>query len=315
MTLVKTFVFFILFGFGLLVHAAGEAYVSEVRYLHVQKGQTLHNIIKRLYPAKNKEWPNITREIVRLNPHAFIDNNSALMKADVRLTLPAKKTKKIIEKLKKVGSVVAASGNVIAVNKSKISRKLSNGNPVYIGDKVVTGEDGFVRLEMIDNAILDLRCFSILVIEDYDLNTTKRRSILNLLQGSLRKITGQIGKMSEDVYELKTPVASIGVRGTEYALRVFQSKGCGGTIDTDNGLYLEVIKGLVDVHNTAGEAVVAKGENIYVPLPTVAPAKIVAKAGVINPVQKSPEVIQQEPEEESNLLWWLLGLVAIALLI
>lgn len=82
---------------------------------------------------------------------------------------------------------------------------------------------------MIDNAVLDLRFFSIMVIEEYALNDTSRRSIINLLQGSLKKVTGEMGKLAEDVHALKTPLASIGVRGTEYALRVFQSKGYGGT--------------------------------------------------------------------------------------
>ena len=311
MTLVKLFIFFLLLCSSLSVKAATEAYVSEIRYLHIQKGQTLHNILKRLYPSRNKEWRLITKEIVQLNPHAFINNDPTRMKADVRLTLPevvSGKSKKTVETAKRVGSVATLSGSVIAVDKRKISRKLHPGHPVYIGDKIITGEDGAVRLRMIDDAILDLRCFSIMVIEDYALNTSDRRSILNLLQGSLRKVTGKIGKMSQDVYELKTPMASVGVRGTEYALRVFQSKGCGGTIDVDDGLYLEVIKGLVEVHNTAGEVVIAQGEAVYVPLPKTVPERTKVQAGVLNPVQ-------QNPDEETNYWWWLLGIAAIALLI
>ena len=311
MTLVKLFIFFLLLCSSVSVNAAAETYVSDIRYLHVQKGQTLHNIMKRLYPSRNKEWRDVAKEIVQLNPHAFINNDPTRMKANVRLTLPGKgavESTKSVETVKRVGSVTTLSGSVIAVDKRKISRKLHAGYPVYIGDKIITGEDGAVRLQMIDDAILDLRCYSIMVIEDYALNTSNRRSILNLLQGSLRKVTGKIGKMSEDVYELKTPVASVGVRGTEYALRVFQSKGCGGTIDTDDGLYLEVIKGLVDVHNTAGGVVIAKGEAVYVPLPKTVPEKTKVKAGVLNPAQHIAD-------EGTNYWWWLLGVVAIALLI
>jgi hypothetical protein len=219
--LFKLLAFLFAFSLGSTGIAATDDYSAGIRYLHVQKGQTLHNIVKRLYPT------------VRLNPQAFIDEDPTRMKADVQLTLPGadkKKTTVAVATVKKVGLVQTVSGSVIAVDKSKVSRKLLVGNPVYLGDKVITGEDGLVRLKMIDDAILDLRCFSIMVIEDYAINPDNRRSILNLLQGSLRKVTGKIGKMSEDVYELKTPVASVGVRGTEYALRVFQSKGCGGTI-------------------------------------------------------------------------------------
>lgn len=294
---------------------AEEDYSADIRYLHVQKGQTLHNIIQRLYPDRAADWPKLTRDIVRLNPHAFINSDPTKMKADVRLTLPQKVV--LPAKAKKVGVVVEVSGSVVAVDKSKVSRKLSKGYPVYLGDKVITGETGYVRLQMIDKAVLDLRCFSIMVIEEYALSNTSRRSILNLLQGSLKKVTGEIGKMANDVYELKTPVASVGVRGTEYALRVFQSKGCGGTVDADDGLYLEVIKGLVDVHNETGQEVIAKGETAYVPLPKAAPQKIKIKPGLFKPVEKSEVIEAAAVEEESttSLWWWLLGIVGIALLI
>ncbi len=317
MYLVKLLIFLFIFGLNPTVSIAKEAYNADIRYLHVQRGQTLHNIIRRLYPERKKEWPQLTRDIVRINPHAFVDNDPTKMKAGVRLKLP----KKVVVrsqpakpvKLKQVGVVAESRGKVLAVDRRQVSRKLKQGEPVFLGDKVVTGEDGYVRLKMIDDALLDLRCFSIMVIEEYALNTSNRRSILNLLQGSLKKVTGKIGKLTEDVYELRTPVASVGVRGTEYALRVFQSKGCGGTVDADDGFYLEVIKGLVDVHNEAGKAVIAKGETAYVPLPKAVPQKVKIKPGIVKPVVKA-EV--KEPEEEGGgFWWWLLGIVGVALLI
>ena len=312
MYLVKLLIFLFIFGLNPAVSFSKEAYNADIRFLHVQKGQTLHNIVTRLYPERKKEWQQLTRDIIRLNPHAFIDNDPTKMKAGVRLELPKRVVVRSTPiqpvKLKKVGTVAESDGSVIAVDRRKVSRKLVKGTPVFLGDKVITGEDGYVRLNMIDDAVLDLRCFSIMVIEEYALNTSSRRSILNLLQGSLKKVTGQIGKMTEDVYELKTPVASVGVRGTEYALRVFQSKGCGGTIDADDGFYLEVIKGLVDVHNEAGREVIAKGETVYVPLPKAVPKKVEVKPGIIKPVKESEE-------EGSSFWWWILGIVGIALLI
>lgn len=308
---------------------AETKFKTDVRYLHVQQGQTVHNIVKRLYPKNVKKWPEITQDIVRMNPHAFVNNNPTRMKAGVRLSLPLKVLTRT-KPQKKVGVVSDMSGSVIAVNQQRVSRKLASGYPVYLGDKVITGESGKVRLRMIDDAILDLRCYSIMVIEAYAISTSKGTSVLNLLQGSLKKITGKIGKLTNDIYQLKTPVAHIGVRGTEYALRVYQSKGCGGTVDADNGLYLEVIKGLVDVHNEAGGAVIAKGEMAYVPLPKSKPKKVKIKPGVLKPVVSKPveekpvikpvadvEIIEPRPvEEESNSVWWwLLGIAAVALLI
>jgi len=257
----KLLILLFIIGLNPVLSSAAESYNAEVRYLYVQKGQTLHNIIRRLYPNQPKKWPQLKQDIVQLNPHAFVGNDATKMKAGVRLTLPKKVLVPKLVKVKKVGVVTQIKGSVLAIDKRKVSRKLKKGNSVYLGDKVITGESGTVQLKMIDDAVLDLRCFSIMVIEEYVLDTTNRSSIINLLQGSLNKVTGKIGKLTDDIYELKTPVASVGVRGTEYALRVFLSKGCGGTLDADDGLYIKVIKGLVNVHNEAGIEVVAKGRN------------------------------------------------------
>ena len=291
---------------------------TEVRYLYVQPGQTLHNIVRRLYPQRRVQWPRLRADIVRLNPHAFVNGDERRMKAGVKLTLPSEQqTVALITRDKRqVGVVVARRGRAIAVGADRISRKLSAGQPVYLGDKLVTGEDGFLRLRMVDNALLDLRCFSIMVIEQYNLKPSNRRSILNLLQGSLRKVSGEIGKWKEDIYELKTPLASVGVRGTEYALRVFQSKGCDGSIDTgDDGLYLEVIKGLVNVYNEADETPVVKGDTVYVALPDAAPVKKTIAPGVIvvEPDVQREAVVAEE--EDSSLWWWLLGALALVVLL
>lgn len=313
---VKLSILFFALVFNSSVSFAKEEFNADTRYLHVQKGQTLHNIVKRLYPNQVKQWQKLSSDIVRQNPHAFINNDPTRMKADVRLTLPQKMVLRAVPikpvKKQQVGVVVESSGSVLAVDKRNVSRKLANGTPVFLGDKIITGENGLVRLRMIDEAILDLRCFSIMVIEKYALNVSHRKSILNLLQGSLKAVSGKIGKLTKDVYQLKTPLASIGIRGTEYALRVFQSKGCGGTIDADDGLYLEVINGLVDVYNEAGREVIAKGEAVSVPLPKAMPRKVKIKPGVIKPVLAADI---KEPEEESSIWWWLLGIVAVVLLI
>ncbi|MDX1434446.1 MAG: FecR domain-containing protein, partial [Gammaproteobacteria bacterium] len=42
------------------------------------------------------------------------------------------------------------------------------------------------------------------------------RSFFSLLKGGLRTITGAIGKLNRKAYQIRTPVATIGIRGTEY---------------------------------------------------------------------------------------------------
>lgn len=287
----------------------------EVRFLYVQPGQTLHNIVKRLYSHRTSEWPKIANDIVRMNPHAFVGNDATKMKAGVRLELPQRQKIKKLVKLSTndnhVGDVLISRGQALAVSRDSKSRKLVAGDHVFIGDKLITGADGFIRLQMIDDAILDLRCYSIMVIEDYAIKSTSgsNRSVLNLIKGSLKKITGNIGKWKEDIYQLKTPVASIGVRGTEYALRVFQSKGCDGTVDLDdNGLYLEVLQGLVEVSNKSGTITVEKPDTLYISLPGEKPVRKLIKAGVIYPAEVSVDT-----DSDVSNWWYVLGLIVLAL--
>ncbi len=310
---------FILVLLSICVHGvqAESGINTDIRYLYVQPGQTLHNIVKRLYPERKAEWDKLRRQIVRENPHAFVDGDETKMKAGVRLELPRRYVTRPMPKLqaqmKMVGKVVVADGQAIALGHDNITRQLIAGGSVYVGDKLITGVDGFLRLKMVDQALLDLRCYSIMVIEAYDLHSTTRTSVINLLQGSLRKVTGEIGKWKEDVYELRTPVASIGVRGTEYALRVFQSKGCSGSIDTDDdGLYVKVIEGLVEVYNKAARTQVVKDDTLYIALPDEAPQEKAIMPGVLEPVI---EPLDEKPEESSNSLWWwaAAGVVLIAL--
>jgi len=188
--------------FTMLVPTNGQCKgLSDIdsRYLYVQPGQTLHNIVSRLYPGQEARWPQLRKEIVHLNPSAFVNGKESGLKAGVRLILPHKDKQHV---LKRVGEVVQVQGQVAAVGLDKITRKLAVGDGVYVGDKLITGEDGFLRLTMIDHAKLDLRCFTIMVIEEYALHNADRRSILKLLQGSIRKISGEIGKMKNDIYEL-----------------------------------------------------------------------------------------------------------------
>lgn len=294
---------------------AADKIDAEVRYLYVQKGQTLHNIVRRLYPERQAEWDKLKKQIVQQNPHAFINGDETQMIAGVRISLPRRmvmKPRSATPPPSRVGEVEIARGQTIAVGRDKVSRDLIVGDDVFVGDKIITGETGFLRLKMIDQARLDLRCYSIMVIEKYNLQSKSRSSILNLLQGSLRKVTGEIGKWGEDIYELRTPIASVGVRGTEYALRVFQSKGCDGSIDTDDdGLYVKVINGLVDVHNKAASTVVAKDGTLYIPVPDSKPVEKDIKQGTFEEVKPEPE---PELEEEKSYTW-LWGVLGLALLV
>lgn len=92
---------------------------------------------------------------------------------------------------------------------------LSKGEKVQVGDKLSTGGGGLLQLKMSDDALISLRANSSLHIECYEQLCLK----LNLLYGEVRQVTGSLGQTHKDRFRLNTPVAAIGVRGTDFITR------------------------------------------------------------------------------------------------
>ncbi len=100
--------------------------------------------------------------------------------------------------------------------------------------------------------------------------TTQSRSFYVLLKGGFRSITGAIGKEDKAAYRVRTPVATIGIRGTDYTA-VFCSSDCtGGKRD---GLYVSVAEGGVFMKNKAGMLELNPGDFGFVAGPATRPAR------------------------------------------
>ena len=98
------------------------------------------------------------------------------------------------------------------------SRLAANGIRVNEGDTVTTFKGAESQLHMLDGAYLMVRENSRIKIETYVADGgDKDRSILDLIKGTARSITGWIGKYNRATYEIHTPIlVTIGVRGTDH---------------------------------------------------------------------------------------------------
>ncbi|MDH5484856.1 MAG: FecR family protein [Gammaproteobacteria bacterium] len=304
-------VMFLLLAFFVVqsVEALPNAFNAQKRFLYVQPGQTVFGIVKVLYPEKQQQWPEIIKQIVRENPHAFENHQATRIKIGERIKLPSLKSYVLPSNLvvykgpEAVGQVVQARGRAFAISAKKENRSLATGSEVYVGDRLFTGVNGYLQLSMIDDARIDLRCNSEMLIEDYQLLRAGNRSVIYLLKGSLRKITGSIGKLANDLYEMKTPMATVGVRGTDYALRVLQSHGCDGSLDVNSdGLFVRVNQGAIDLKNKSGMTALSAGNAAHVAGDGENPQNINTRGGVFD---------QATEEDESSSWWWLLGLLLI----
>ena len=139
------------------------------------------------------------------------------------------------------------------------------GVKVTHGDTAVTGAGGYARIEMTDGGEIVLRPNAALQIEAYSFEPGKPEGdsfIFSMLRGGLRTVTGLISKRgNQDAYRLRTATSTIGIRGTQFDLRVCLAD-CGTLPD---GTYVAVKSGAVQAANTAGNQLVSSGQVAFVP--------------------------------------------------
>jgi hypothetical protein len=96
------------------------------------------------------------------------------------------------------------------------------GMPVQETDKVVTGDDGTVGITFADNSLLSVGPNSVFAIDRYVFDSTTHAGQFEstLSKGTLAVISGKMVKQSPDAMRVRTPSAIMGVRGTEFIVRV-----------------------------------------------------------------------------------------------
>jgi len=90
-----------------------------------------------------------------------------------------------------------------------------NGSEVNPGDIIIAEADGMAQLAMIDQAKLSLRSNSRLRIDSYQKKAGDQDgAVLSLLRGTLRTFTGLLTTSNREKYQMKTRVATVGIRGS-----------------------------------------------------------------------------------------------------
>lgn len=115
-----------------------------------------------------------------------------------------------------IGSVVKARGNIASVLRS-LPRTLREGSDVKFLDTILTGEDTRAEIVLIDDSQLSIGDNSELTIDEMVYEPGKKgRGVLTLARGVFRMVSGKINKHDGGTLTLRTPVATIGVRGTDF---------------------------------------------------------------------------------------------------
>jgi hypothetical protein len=99
------------------------------------------------------------------------------------------------------------------------------GATIQTGDTVKTGPDGSVGITFQDNSRLSAGPNSELVIERFVFDSTTHKGEFDtaLKKGTLAVVSGEIVKQSPEAMRIRTPAAIMGVRGTEFVVKVDES--------------------------------------------------------------------------------------------
>ena len=168
-----------------------------------------------------------------------------------------------------VASVWAAAGKIqVLIGTARISqhtgqeRPAQRGDDLYEGDTVSTSANSNVQIRMLDDAIIWVRPGSQFKIERYRSDkhgAPKNEAALSLLSGTMRQVTGAIGKNAPADYKLSTPNATIGIRGTEFDA-TFATAQIAAQLNTPPGTYNRVYVGSTVLEGPSGRVSLNKDE-------------------------------------------------------
>jgi hypothetical protein len=140
------------------------------------------------------------------------------------------------------GKVERIQGQATATNGSA-TMQLAVGTEVFEGDVLETGNDARLTVALVDGSSLTLGANAEMEIDRFVFadNVAEDKQTLRWVAGAFLTATGAIGKANQDAVIVNTPVATIGIRGTQF---------WGGRLEVD--FEVLVLEGRVVVITDAG---------------------------------------------------------------
>jgi len=193
------------------------------------------------------------------------------------------------------GKVEFAVGNVVAVGPDGRSRPLTKGTDIDTGDTIQTG-NGRAQVRFIDGGFISLTPNTEFKVNQYNYPGKadgSEKGFFGLVKGGLRAVTGAIGHTNKQNYQVDTPVATIGIRGTEFLATMI-----------DNKLIVRVGDGAIYIMNAAGTIVLYKGQSGEVSGVNMPPGYTndVPLVNAAGPRGGTPSVLREEQRLEQPLL-------------
>jgi len=118
-----------------------------------------------------------------------------------------------------VGRVSLLIGDAWVVRADGAQVQLQRGSAIHVGDRIETSANGHVHMRFVDNAAISVRPESVLQVQAYQFDVQKPKDNeirLRVEKGAARSISGAATDLDKSRFRLNTPIAAIGVRGTDF---------------------------------------------------------------------------------------------------
>ena len=163
----------------------------------------------------------------------------------------------------KAATVTNLSGTVADLKVDGTTRILSLLSDVDAGDTLSTQAGTYARLKFRDGGEVVLRPNTVFKVNNYRFQPEKPKQdsfFVSLLKGGARFVSGLIGhRGNTDAYNLRTPAATIGIRGTDYSVLICQ----GDCAELPNGTYTNTHSGAIFQANRHGSLDCAAGQSCF----------------------------------------------------
>src|SRR4051812_14862200 len=182
------------------------------------------------------------------------------------------------------GWVDFASGAATVSDAQGRQRAVSKGDNLDKGDTVRTGDNGRTQIRFTDGAYVSLQPNTEFAIKDYNFEGKvdgSERGFFSLARGAMRTVTGLIGRVNRNRYQVSTPTATIGIRGT------------GGliSIGSDGSTLVTGTSGIWTLTNPSGTIDVPAGVSAKAPSAPSQPPQQTTEKPSTGPTQ--PSTVQQ----------------------
>lgn len=206
------------------------------------------------------------------------------------------------------GTIEFAEGDARIVGIQGAVRYAQANGTVFQGDSLVTGGSGEIHVRMADDGCIAVRPNTRMKIEAFrHEGDAEDKSSFELLKGAFRSITGWIGKYNPKNYSIRTPLATIGVRGTDHEPMHIPEPEPGEEAAAEPGTYDKVNEGESFIENQHGQVAVLPSRAAFVPLrERVAPRLLERVPAIFRAarnerlIEKRKEILRQFLEERSR---------------